>query len=369
VTPAEEEYLRRLPKVELHCHFIGAMRPGTAGDLARTHDVPLPAPAEDLFARIDTAPLDGEAYRHTALPLPRAADVARAPDAVGLLEVSLWISRAIRTPGEFARVIYEAQQDAFAQSNVLYRELFFEAGWFLHAGVAYGDMVSGLAAGLRDAETDFGISGRLIVGLDRSWTPAAALAVVEEVVAHPHASVIGIGLEGSELAGAPDSFAPAYRLAAAHGLHRTAHAGEHVPTAAYVLACLDTLDCERIDHGYFVLEDEAATTRCREEGVSFTCAFTTSRSSWIPWRRASIARMIELGLRVSLASDDPTMFPTTLTAEYLQARDHLGLSLETITALAAEGVEASWMEESVKSSWRIRLAEYSGRAASVVNGS
>jgi adenosine deaminase len=369
MTPAEEEYLRLLPKVELHCHFIGSMRPSTAGDLARAHGVSLPAPAEELFARIDTAPLDGEAYRHTALPLPNAADVVRASDAVGLLEASLWISRAIRKPDEFARVVYEAQQDAFEQSTVLYRELFFEAGWFLHAGVTYADMVAGLAAGLEAAETDFGIAGRLIVGLDRSWSPATALRIVEKAVDHPHPAVIGIGLEGSELAGAPGSFAAAYRLAAEHGLRRTAHAGEHFPAASYVLACLDELGCDRIDHGYFVLESDAATARCRDEGVAFTCAFTTSRKSWIPWRRASVARMIEDGLQVCLNSDDPTMFPTTLLNEYLQAHDELGLSLDAITDLASNAVEASWMEETVKTSWRARLDAYSRQQPAVVNGS
>lgn len=369
MTPAEEDYLRRLPKVELHCHFIGSMRSSTAADLARAHRVRLPAPADELFGRIDTPPIDGEAYRRTTLPLPRAEDVVRAPDAVGLLEASLWISRVVRTPDEFARVVYEAQQDAYEQSSVLYRELFFEAGWFLHAGVTYPDLVAGLAAGLEAAETDFGITGRLIVGLDRSWSPTTALRIVEKAVDHPHPAVIGIGLEGSELAGTPASFAAAYRLAAEHGLRRTAHAGEHVPTAAYVLACLDDLGCDRIDHGYFLLESEAATARCRDEGVAFTCAFTTSRKSWIPWRRASVARMIDSGLRVCLNSDDPTMFPTTLLDEYFQARETLGLSLEAITELAVNAVEASWMEESLKNSWRSRLAAHSDQRPARVNGS
>jgi adenosine deaminase len=75
--------------------------------------------------------------------------------------------------------------------------------------------------------------------------------------------------------------------------------------------------------------------------------------------------MIDSGLRVCLASDDPTMFPTTLLAEYFQAKENLGLSLDAITALAVQAVEAAWMEESVKDSWRARLAAYSARSPAV----
>jgi adenosine deaminase len=372
---AERAWLQAIPKVELHCHFMGTLRPATAAELARTHGVELPIAPAELYPRIESPPLLGEEYGRTAVSLPdadapdstsatiTATATAEPDDRVGLLAASEWLAAVVQTPDDFARVAYEAQQDAFAASNVVYRELFFEPGWFLGLGVAYRDVVDGLVSGLRAAEADFGVVGRLVAGIDRQISAAAAVELVGEVVAEPRAEVIGIGLEGSELSGPPERFAEAYALAGRSGLHRTAHAGEHVPTARYVLACLDVLGCERIDHGYFVLEDPAALARCREGGVIFTCAFTTSRKSWIPWRRASVRRMVDDGLAVTLGSDDPAMFPTTLTAEYVQARELLGFDLGTILKMARHGIEASWASPEDQCHLHQQLATESARLA------
>jgi adenosine deaminase len=359
----ERAWLEGIPKVELHCHFMGTLRPGTAAELARVHGVELPIPADVLYPRIESPPLLGEEYEHTTVSLPTASASAGSADGIGLLAASEWLAALLRTPDDFARVAYEAQEDAFRASNVVYRELFFEPGWFMGLGVAYPDLVDGLVAGLRAAEADFGVVGRLVAGIDRQISAAAALDLVNHVVASPRPEVIGIGLEGSELTGPPERFVDAYGLAARHGLHRTAHAGEHVPSASYVLACLDVLGCERIDHGYFVLEDPLAVARCRDQGVTFICAFTTSRKAWIPWRRASVRQMIDAGLRVALGSDDPAMFPTTLAAEYVQARELLGLDLGRILQLAGHGIDASWAPEEDRRRLRHDLAVESDRLA------
>jgi adenosine deaminase len=126
------------------------------------------------------------------------------------------------------------------------------------------------------------------------------------------------------------------------------------------LTCLDLLGCERIDHGYFLLEDPQAVARCAAEGVSFTCAFTTSRRAWIPWRRESIRRMVHAGLRVTLGSDDPAMFPTTLGLEYVEACEQIGLPLDTVVDLAAYGIDASWMPDDDKARFRRELTTASG---------
>jgi adenosine deaminase len=356
VEPGLRSYLTELPKIELHCHLLGTVRPATAAALARDNDVTLPVPPEELYPRIESAPLLGPQYLGTAVPLPSGSAPAAGPEPIGLLEASRWLARTLVTRGDFARVAYEAQVDAHRQSNVVHRELFFEVGWFLELGVPYRTVVDGLIEGLLAAETQLGISGTLIAGIDRQISAGAALELVEAVVAEPRAEVVGVGLEGSELLGPPGRFADAYRLAAASGLRRTAHAGEHAPTAAYVLDCLDVLGCDRIDHGYFVLEDPVAVRRCAADGISFTAAFTTSRRSWIPWRRASVRRMVDAGLAVNLGSDDPAMFPTTLAAEYLQAAAQVGLDPARVTAMVAAAIDASWLPEEAKAAHRSRLA-------------
>jgi adenosine deaminase len=356
VEPGLRSYLTELPKIELHCHLLGTLRPTTAAAMARANDVVLPVAPEELYPRIESAPLVGPQYVGTAVPLPTGSTPAARPETIGLLEASRWLAGTMVTQGDFARVAYEAQVDAHRQSNVVHRELFFEVGWFLELGVPYRTMVDGLIEGLEAARIDVAISGTLIAGIDRQISAGAALELVEAVVAEPRAEVVGIGLEGSELLGPPRRFADAYQLAATSGLRRTAHAGEHAPTAAYVLDCLDVLGCDRIDHGYFVLEDPAAVRRCATDAVAFSAAFTTSRTSWIPWRRASVRRMVDAGLAVNLGSDDPAMFPTTLAAEYIQASEQLGLDPARVTGMVAAAIDASWLPEEAKAAHRSRLA-------------
>ncbi len=337
------------------------MRARTVGELARANGIDLPVPAERLYEQIESAPLVGDPYRRTAVALPEPGDAPVRAGATGLLQAAQWVMPVLATSGDVARVAYESLEDAVATSNVRYRETFFEAAAFLRLGFTYETLVDGLIDGLRAAEADFGIVGRLIAGIDRGDPPGDAVELVEIMAAHPCPEVIGIGLEGSELAGAPERFVDAYRAAARVGLHRTAHAGEHVPTASYVLACLDVLGCERIDHGYFVLEDAAAVRRCADDGVVFTCACTTSRRAWIPWRRESIRRMIAGGLRISLGSDDPGMFPTTLSDEYIAVREHARVSLTGLVGLAANGIDAAWLPETEKLRLHRELTLESGR--------
>ncbi len=127
----EHSWLRGIPKVELHCHLMGTLRPGTAAELARIHAVALPIPAEELYRRIESPPLLGQEYEGTVIPLPTAATLvdAGAGDTVGLLAASEVLAGLLRTPDDFARVAHEAQEDAFRHSHVVYRELFFEPGW------------------------------------------------------------------------------------------------------------------------------------------------------------------------------------------------------------------------------------------------
>lgn len=187
------------------------------------------------------------------------------------------------------------------------------------------------------------MTGLMIQGIDRSRSGEEALEVVRRVVDNPHPYVAGIGLDNLETAGPPERFVDAYRLAGEAGLGRTAHSSEHAPTAVNTITCLDLLGCDRIDHGYYVLEDDAVVERMREEQVAFTVASTTSRRSWRPWRRASIGAMLEAGLNVIPCSDDPGMFPTTLTAEYGIVTEQIGASREQVRRMAISSFEASWL--------------------------
>ena len=346
------EFCRKLPKIELHTHLLGSMRPATCGEFTTRRGVKLPMDAITLFQHINSKPKPDPRYDHTRIPIP-APDSDKSPGpAYSLLDVARWLAPCMVDAGDFARVVYEALQDAARASNVRYCEMFFEPTLYFEYGVTYRTIVDGLVAGLRDAQRDFGVVGRMIAGINHAQPQSNAIELLDFMLAERRDEVIGIGLEDYELAGPPEKFVDAYRMAKKAGLHRTAHASEHDPAARNVLTCLDLLDCERIDHGYFVLEDDAAVARCRDQGVYFTCISTTSRRAWRPWRRASIKAMDAAGLRLCLGADDPGMFPTTLTNEYLIAANEIGFSQAKLKQICLNAIEASWLDESDKQRYR-----------------
>ncbi|PRY67996.1 adenosine deaminase [Glaciihabitans tibetensis] len=352
---ATTEWINRIPKVDLHCHLIGTIRPSTFAELARRENLALPADPERIFADINSRPPDPALYRDTVIPVPQGQSTNEPTVSYSLFQVSAWAVAVLRSAEDLTRIVYEAFEDAHHASNTRHLELFFDGvPSHLHS-LGYRGSVEAYAEGIRMAERDFGMTGRMIAGIDRSRSGEEALALVRQVVDNPHEYVAGIGLDNLETAGPPERFVDAYRLAGEAGLGRTAHSSEHAPTAANTVTCLDLLGCDRIDHGYFVLEDPAVVERVAEQGVVFTVASTTSRRSWRPWRRASIMAMVDAGLRVVPCSDDPGMFPTTLGAEY-EIMSEMGIDRDRLSAMALDAVEASWLPTTDKARLRAEVA-------------
>ena len=241
------------------------------------------------------------------MPQGRSADEPAV--SYSLFQVSRWVTQVLRSADDLTRITYEAFEAAHRTSATRHLEVSFDAVPEHLASLGYLGSVEAYAEGIRLAERDFGMTGRLIAAIDRSGSGEDALERVRTVVDQPHEYVAGIGLDNLETAGPPERFAAAYRLAGEAGLGRTAHSSEHAPVAVNTVTCLDALGCDRIDHGYFVLQDDDVVARVRDEQVPFTVISTTSRRSWRPWRRASIAAMLEAGLNVIPASDDPGCSP------------------------------------------------------------
>ncbi|MGY4856461.1 adenosine deaminase family protein [Cryobacterium sp. AP23] len=353
-TPTTASYLDRIPKTDLHCHLIGTVRASTFGELARREKLQLPDSAEAIFRDINSLPPDPALYANTRIPVPMGRSADEPVTSYSLFKASEWVVEVLRSAEDLTRITYEAFESAHA-SGTRHLELFFDHLPPHLAKLGYRGAVEAYADGIRMAERDFGMTGRMIAGIDRSKSGEHALQLVQQIVDNPHDYVVGIGLDNLETAGPPERFVDAYTLAGAAGLKRTAHSSEHAPVAVNTITCLDQLGCDRIDHGYFVLEDDAVVERVRADQTPFIVAFTTSRRSWRPWRQASIKAMVDAGLNVILASDDPGMFPTTIAQEYRIASTSLGLDTSKLRAMSLAGVEASWLAEPEKMLLRERF--------------
>jgi len=322
VVSARETFLRRIPKVDLHCHLAGAIRPATLAALAAKHGVDLPRPAETLY---------------------------RFRDFYDFVDILRRAARVLVDAGDFERVIYEALADGWRAGNLRHAEISFNPQYFYPNGTRYRVMVDGLIAGLNAARADLGVSCLLIAALDRQIAPAAAIEILDDVLAERRDEVVGIGLDGPERDGPPARFAALYRRAGAAGLKRTAHVCEDNQTLEeapprHYADCRDLLGCDRLDHGYNLLVDDAMARRACDEGVFFTACTITSVTRNLERRWRAIARMAELGLNITINTDDPQMFHTDIGQAYVALFARTGWDAARARALSLAGVEASWLD-------------------------
>ena len=168
-----------------------------------------------------------------------------------------------------------------------------------------------------------------------------AVQMTEEVIELGRDEVIGLGMDAAEAPDPPEQFVECFQLAAKAGLHRTSHASEDAPPVN-ITTCLDVLGCERIDHGYHILEDDAVVARCRDDGIHFTCCPTSTAMvyGWPDLTTHPINAMLEAGLLVHLNSDDPTMFRTDIGKEYVDFVGQNGYPPDVATTMVLNGVDA-----------------------------
>ncbi len=323
-----------IPKVELHCHVEGTIRPSTVAELARKAGRALPV--------VDLS----ELYRYGSLD--------------EFLSVFWFVQELLSDRGDWERAAYESLVDA-APHGLRYREMFFTPARHLAAGQDLGDIVDGLTAGVEAAEEETFVRCRLICDMDRAFGGAAGLELVERVGELRRRGragrVIGIGMDSTELGVDPRDFARAFALAAKLGLRRTAHAGEDTGPDN-IAAAVDELGVERIDHGLSILGDPELARRLAAERIpldvcpnsNILIANKFARLEDHPFRR-----MREAGLLATLSTDDPAMTDLDLGKEYRTVAEALGMDLKEMAEVALEGVEASWLDESEKRDLRSRF--------------
>ncbi|MGI9622896.1 MAG: adenosine deaminase [Acidimicrobiales bacterium] len=336
-----DDAIRKMPKAELHLHLEGAVDATTLAELADKNAITLPDHDDP-----------SDLYEYDSL-----ADF--------LLVYSL-VCHAIRDRDDFHRVTYECLQRCSA-SGARYVELFFSPESHLEVGVEYPTMLDGVLQAMADVETDLGLISNLVPAINRELGGARASEFVRMVDEHRRPGVIGIGLDFNEVGFPPDDYVEAFEFAKRVGLHRTSHAGEVGP-AENVRRGIEILGCERVDHGYNIVDDPELVAECVASQIPFTaCPTTTLYTS--SFRDLSspdhaIRQMADAGLKLTLNSDDPAMFNVDLSHEYEVLHHTMGFSLDDLKGFALNSVDASWLDDSTKRRWR---AEWSDEIDSLID--
>ncbi len=320
-----------LPTAELHCHIEGAAPPELVCALAHRHGV-------DVTGLVDE---QGHYRWHDFTSFLAAYDLA---------------SSVFRTPQDYAALSH-AYFTQCAREGMIYGEIFISPDHAMAAGLGYEAYVEGLAEGILQAKDECGIEARMIVVGVRHLGADSVRRAALAAVASPHPLVTGFGLAGDERHGGPEDFAGAFAIAGEAGLGLTAHAGEFGGPDS-VRGALDHLRVTRLGHGVRAIEDAALVTRLAEEGVVLeVCpASNIALGLYDGYDAHPVARLRDAGVAVTLNSDDPPFFDTSVVREYATVAQAHGWEAADLIAITRTAIDAAFCDEATKTALRARLA-------------
>ncbi len=320
-----------IPKAELHCHIEGAVSPKLAREMASRHNVDL----EPV--------LDGDRYRRQ--------------NFIGFLASYDIVANLLRERADFERLAYE-HYSALAGQNALYAEIFASPAHAEAVGLSPQDYLEGLADGIEWAGAEHGIEGRIIVTGVRHLGPDAVSEAAKIGVECGLDSVTGFGMAGNEMVGRPGDYAEAFDIARDGGLRLTCHAGEWVGPDG-IEETLDLLKVERLGHGVRAAESDDLMRRIAEEDIVLeVCpASNISLGVYESLDTHPLRKLIAAGCRITLNSDDPPHFQTSLENEYRIGRQSFGLSDDELRASTRTAIEAAFVDGDTRARLLERLDE------------
>jgi adenine deaminase len=314
-----DAFITGLPKAELHLHIEGSLEPEQMFEFARRNRISLPFPTVDAVRA---------AYAFSNLQ--------------DFLDIYYQGADVLRTEEDF-RDLAMAYFRRVAADGARHVELFFDPQTHTARNIPFAVAADGLLAGMAEARASLGVTSSLILCFLRHLTEEDALATLRQ--AEPYLDrIIGVGLDSSEVGHPPSNFRKAYHAARERGLKLVAHAGEEGPPE-YVWEALDLLGVDRIDHGNRALEDPALVRRLAAERMTLTvCPLSNLKLCVVDDLRAHpMKRMLDLGLRATVNSDDPAYFGGYLGENWRATARAVGLTREDLVTLARNSFTGSFL--------------------------
>lgn len=333
-----QHFIEQMPKAEIHIHLEGAIQPATVLKLAERHGQQHRLPGGDL-----------ETLRRwfTFTDFPH------------FVNIYLTIQDLLRTPDDFALAAYECGADMAAQ-NIVYREVTITP--YTHTdyqdkGVTIDDLLAGLEQGRQRAKDEFGVEMRWVFDVPRNlsfdggtqYNPAVAERTLAYARAGQAQGVVGFGLGGHEVGAPPEPFAHAFAAAKEAGLLSVPHAGETMGPDS-VWGALRDLQADRIGHGVRAIEDPALLHHLRDHQIPLEINPTSNEKLHVYRRLAEhpFPHLDRMGLLVTVNSDDPPLFNTTLVQEYAALAKEFGYDAANLARIARNAYVAAGMETAVR---------------------
>ena len=326
-----DAFIRGIPKAELHLHIEGTLEPELTFRLAAKHGVTL------KFASVEA--------------LRRAYEF---DDLQSFLDLYYEGASVLRDEQDFYDLTRAYLERAHAD-GVVHVEIFFDPQTHTDRGIPFAVVIDGIHRALVDGTRDFGISHRLILCFLRHLSEAAALQTLDQALPHLD-RIAAVGLDSSEAGHPPSKFSRVFARARGYGLRTVAHAGEEGPPA-YIYEALDDLKVARIDHGVRAEEDAALCRRLAAERIPLTVCPLSNVKLRVFQRIEdhNLKRLLELGLHVTVNSDDPAYFGGYIAENYRATARGLGLTHEAIAVLARNSITASFLDDEAQRALLARI--------------
>jgi len=331
-----EDWLRRLPKAELHLHLEGSITPETLVELTRSHKEPLSLAAARALYDYADFPSFLMAFKAVTERLTAAAD--------------------------YELISYSMVRD-LARQGVVHAEVYLSVGiLYRFARLDVDEVMAAAERGRQRAEKDFGVTVLWLIDAVRHFGAEEAGRVFHKAaeLRALYPSIVGIGIGGDEARGPADQFRTLYKEAKAAGLHLTAHAGESTGPESIWSAI--NIGAERIGHALSAVRDPQLVEVLAEKQIPIELNVTSNLRTGCcaSLEEHPLREYFESGLMVTLNSDDPPMFGSNLLQEYLLAHTQFELSLEQMRELAANSVEASFLQPERKLALLAKIERYDG---------
>ncbi|QBO59210.1 adenosine deaminase [Chryseobacterium salivictor] len=325
------EYIKKVPKAELHLHIEGSFEPELMFEIAQRNKIEIP------YSSI------GE--------LKKAYQFGNLQD---FLDIYYAGANVLIHEQDF----YDLTMAYFkhcAEENIVHTEIMFDPQTHTKRGVAFSTVINGIQRAREDAERQYGISSLLIMSYLRHLSEEDAFETLQQSLPFRHL-IKSVGLDSSEKGNPPSKFRKVFEASVKEGYIPVAHAGEEGP-AEYICEALDLLKVARIDHGNNCLTDPKLVERLVEEKMALTvCPLSnTALRNVDDIKNHPLKKMLDLGLQVTVNSDDPAYFGGYLTQNYISCIEALDLSLEQVKQLVRNSFQYSFLPEEMKEKFLAQL--------------
>lgn len=328
------DFVRGLPKAELHLHIEGTLEPEMTFELAAKHGIQLP------YANVATL---RSAYNFSNLQ--------------SFLDIYYQGVQVLIDADDFFQLTYAYLQRAHAD-GVVHVEIFFDPQSHIERGIPLSIVFDGINRALTKGELELGISYRVIPCFLRHLSEEAAMQTLEALLPYRE-YFCAVGLDSSENGHPPSKFSHVFARVRAEGFLTVAHAGEEGPPS-YIWEALDDLKVSRIDHGVGCEADEQLCQRLAQERMPLTvCPMSNIKLAVFDHMEShNLKRLLQQSLCVTVSSDDPAYFGGYALDNLLAVQQALDLTREDMLTLARNSIEASFLPEADKQGWQRKIDAY-----------